>query len=292
MIDNLNSKESSPLVTVYMPTYNRVELLQRAVDSVLQQDYKNVELIVVDDNSTDGTHKYLAKMAKEDSRFRYFVNEKNSGACVSRNKAIFAANGEFITGLDDDDYFLPNRISSFLSSWESISKDCIALYSNTYVKNDENTLKPDTRVKVCSKIDLLLANCIGNQLFTLTNSLKAIGGFDENLLAWQDIECWYRLLDFHNSKAYLTFDYTYVVDMSHPHERITTGKTDSILKSYDHICKKYNLSTNKKKILSLQLIPYTRTKPKLSLIALGLIYSPKKHTLKRTLFMIYKSLIS
>lgn len=96
----MNANKTQPLVTVYMPTYNRVDLLQRAVESVLSQDYKNIELIVVDDNSTDDTHKYLSKIVEEDSHFRYFINEKNSGACISRNKAIFSTNGEFITGLD------------------------------------------------------------------------------------------------------------------------------------------------------------------------------------------------
>lgn len=282
---------SLPLVTVYMPTYNRVALLQRAVESVLSQDYRNIELIVVDDNSTDGTHEYLAKMADEDPRFKYFINEKNSGACVSRNKAIFAAKGKFITGLDDDDYFLPNRISNFLSCWSTRNKDCIAFYSNTYVKNDSNALTPDTRVKVCNKSDLLLANCIGNQIFTKTKSLKAVGGFDKNLSAWQDLECWYRLLSFYDAKAYSTHSHTYVVDMSHPHERISTSKVNSILKTYEYICNKYKLSPNKRKILSLQLVPYTKTSPKLSTIALSLLYSPKKHTLKRAIFMTYRSLV-
>lgn len=281
---------SHPLVTVYMPTYNRVELLQRAVESVLSQDYKNIELIVVDDGSTDGTHEYLARMAEEHSCFKYFVNEKNSGACVSRNKAIFAANGEFITGLDDDDYFLPDRISNFLSCWQNINEDCIALYSNTYVKSKDNTLKPDTRVTACSKADLLLANCVGNQIFTKTEFLQTIGGFDKDLAAWQDMECWYRLLSFYDAKAYSTQAYTYVVDMSHPHERISTGKIDSILMAYKHICDKYELNPSKRKMLSLQLAPYTKIHPKLSSIALSLLYSPKKHTLKRAILMTYKSL--
>ncbi|WP_296205419.1 glycosyltransferase [Psychrobacter sp. UBA3962] len=281
---------SHPLVTVYMPTYNRVELLQRAVQSVLCQDYKNIELIVVDDGSTDGTHEYLARIAEQHSCFKYFINKKNSGACISRNKAIFAANGEFITGLDDDDYFLPNRISNFLSFWKNIDKDCIALYSNTYVKGKNNTLKPDTRVTSCSKADLLLANCVGNQIFTKTEFLQNIEGFDKELAAWQDMECWYRLLKFYNAKAYSTQAYTYVVDMSHPHERISTSKIDSILKAYKHICNKYELSPRKREILSIQLAPYTKIHPKISSIALSLLYSPKKHTLKRAILMTYKSL--
>ena len=88
-----------PLISVYIPTYNRLELLKRAVQSVQNQTYKNFEIIIVDDNSSDGTQDFLVGLAKVDSRIRYFFKDKNSGACVSRNIAINLAQGELITGL-------------------------------------------------------------------------------------------------------------------------------------------------------------------------------------------------
>src|SRR5690606_1394413 len=104
--------------TVYIPTYNRVELLKRAVESVRQQTYQNLDIIIVDDCSKDSTHEYLKEITKQDSRIRYFIKEKNSGACVSRNIAIENARGDFITGLDDDDYFLNSRIEFFLEGYK------------------------------------------------------------------------------------------------------------------------------------------------------------------------------
>ncbi|MGP5551142.1 glycosyltransferase family 2 protein [Psychrobacter namhaensis] len=252
---------SSPLVTVYMPTYNRVALLQRAVESVLSQDYSNIELIVVDDNSTDGTHQYLAEMAEKDSRFRYFINEKNSGACVSRNKAIFAANGEYITGLDDDDYFLHNHISSYIKTWNNSRNQFIALYANAYVKVDD-TSKIDKykirKVKYCSNKDLLSGNWIGNQIFTKTVFLKDIGGFDPAFSAWQDLDCWYRLLNQNRKKAKLSQHYGYVVDKSHPHERISSKKIENIYKTYTLFSKKHRLSTLERKVLKSQVYLYSR----------------------------------
>lgn len=112
----------NPLVTVYIPTFNRVELLKRAVESVRQQTYQNLEIIIVDDCSNDNTHGYLEEITKRDSRIRYFIKEKNSGACVSRNIAIDNAKGEFITGLDDDDYFLKNRIAEFITYIDLLEK--------------------------------------------------------------------------------------------------------------------------------------------------------------------------
>lgn len=292
MRNNKDNISESPLVTIYMPTYNRVELLKRAVESVLSQNYENIELIVVDDCSSDGTHQYLDDMANKDSRFRYFINDKNSGACVSRNRAIFLANGEFITGLDDDDYFLPNRISNFVESWKVRREDCIALYSNSYFSNVKDKTLRVNRIKKCSKSDLIFFNWIGNQVFTRTEWLKEINGFDENLPAWQDLECWYRLLCFNNTKAYLVPEYSYFIDASHPHERITTGKTKAILKAYSHICEKYQFNYIQRKILALQITSYSDKKPEISGVLLGLIISPRKHTLKKTLMMLYKNYIS
>lgn len=278
----MNTNNLQPLVTVYMPTYNRVELLKRAVDSVLEQDYRNIELIVVDDNSTDGTHEYLAKMANKDCRFRYFINEKNSGACVSRNKAILAANGEFITGLDDDDYFLIDHISNFVNNLDQINDEFIALYCNVYVKTSNGIKKTKSKLPECSAQDLLCSNWIGNQIFTKTSSLKSINAFDYNLLAWQDLECWYRLLETHHKKAALIKNHSYVVDRSHPHERISTGKIEYIIRSYEYFCKKHNLSANEKEILQLQINYYTREVPKLTSVIKSVVYVPTLYNFKRS----------
>lgn len=278
----IETESPQPLVTVYMPTYNRVKLLQRAVESVLNQDYRNIELIVVDDNSIDGTHDYLAKVAKEDIRFRYFINRQNSGACVSRNKAIFSANGKFITGLDDDDYFLPNRISSFLKTWEGLDSKFIALYSNLYLKNQNGNTEISKKIKTCNYNDLICFNSIGNQIFTKTDYLLEIGGFDTNLSAWQDLECWYRLLKTFNSQAYLSQEHTYVVDQSHPHERITNSKTNSIIDSYNYITSKHKLKSYEKRILSLQLNSYMENTLSISSIFLSVIYRPELYNLRRS----------
>lgn len=285
-----NRITEQPLVTIYMPTYNRIELLKRAVDSVLNQDYKNIELIVVDDMSTDETPQYLAKKSEQDSRFKYFINYKNSGACVSRNKAIVAARGEFITGLDDDDYFLPDRVSNLINFWIEIhnsSTDCIAIYTNSFVKNENNQLVPIKRKNSCTKKDLICSNYIGNQLFTRTIYMKNIGGFDGKLAAWQDLECWYRLLDSCNSKAYLEPSYSYVIDISHAHERITNKKTPLVISAYYYICKKHKLTYNYKKVLELQLLPYTKNFPSLNSVIRRVAFMPKLLNIKESSAIIY-----
>lgn len=251
----MSLEQSNPLVTVYIPTFNRVELLKRAVESVRQQTYQNLEIIIVDDCSNDGTHEYLDEISKQDSRIRYFIKEKNSGACVSRNIAIENANGEFITGLDDDDYFINKRIEVFIRNW---SDEYSCIFSNSFIKVNNNKLISNKRLamkKVVEYLDLIKVNQIGNQVFTKTIYLKNIGGFDTKLKMWQDLECWFRLLKKHGIAKRL-FVNLYVVDISHSHERITKKKIERVLETYKYFCYKHDLNEVQKKDLYTQVLNY------------------------------------
>lgn len=251
----MSLEQSNPLVTVYIPTFNRVELLKRAVESVRQQTHQNLEIIIVDDCSTDDTHEYLEEIAKQDSRIRYFIKEKNSGACVSRNIAIENAKGEFITGLDDDDYFSRHRINFFLNKADLLNKYEF-LFDTFYLKKDSKLqkLKFDfLKPRLVNFNDLLMGNYVGNQIFTKSDRLKKSGGFDIYLSAWQDLELWMRLL-IKGRNSYNIKKYTYIVDVDHPHERITNrNKKEKILQVYNYISEKYSLSKNQKKILSTHM---------------------------------------
>jgi len=96
-------------------------MLRKAVESVLSQTHAAVELIVVNDASTDGTEDYLRAKAARDNRLTYFSNSTPKGAPASRNIAIRASTGIFVTGLDDDDEFLPCRIAAFLGYWKLLT---------------------------------------------------------------------------------------------------------------------------------------------------------------------------
>ena len=95
--------QSSPVQSVIIPTYNRKEFLADAINSVLSQTQKSLEVIVVDDCSTDGTGDFVKSLT--DERIRYFRNDKNSGQEVSRMNGFRQARGKYITFLDDDDYY-------------------------------------------------------------------------------------------------------------------------------------------------------------------------------------------
>src|SRR4029077_20706952 len=101
---------NQPLVSVVMPVYNGERYLKEAIESVLFQTYKNLELVVVDDGSVDARKTII--LSYSDSRIRLVENTKNSGIVFTRNKGLLAAQGEYIATLDCDDIALPDRIEN------------------------------------------------------------------------------------------------------------------------------------------------------------------------------------
>lgn len=104
------AKVQMELVSVVIPVYNRKHTIEKAIRSVLAQTYHNVEVIVVDDGSTDSTPTIVAALSKEDPRIRYIRYKTNRGAQAARNTGIRAARGEWIAFLDSDDVWLPQSL--------------------------------------------------------------------------------------------------------------------------------------------------------------------------------------
>ncbi|PWC12261.1 glycosyl transferase family 2 [Brenneria roseae subsp. americana] len=206
-----------PLVSIYISTYNRAEKLNRAIRSVINQDYKNIEIIVCDDCSKDETADIVKKLAHEDARIKYLKTDKNSGPSVTRNLGIFSAKGEYITGLDDDDEFTVDRISYFLANWDDkysfICCNFLENYGNkrnSYFQDNNTTEKIDT-------FELLFNNIASNQVFTKTERMKAIGGFDEECHTIEDWDFWLRLSN-HYGVAIRFPKMTYI--MNHDHDSL------------------------------------------------------------------------
>ena len=104
------------LVSIIMPSYNTGKFIAESIDCVLAQTYENWELIIVDDCSTDDTDAIVAGYT--DARIRYLKNEKNSGAAVSRNRALREAKGRWIAFLDSDDLWSPEKLEKQIAFME------------------------------------------------------------------------------------------------------------------------------------------------------------------------------
>jgi len=225
-----------PLVSVYITTFNRVELLKRAVDSVLQQSYKNIELFVADDGSTDATHEYLVDMEKKGLLTAIINKGASKGACFGRNKAIALAAGEFITGLDDDDYLQAWRIATFIENWSVLEKSAEGLtnVAGLFDSMIEKMVDKEYRTHESKKVtycQLRTSNPIGNQIFTKLDYIKSINGFDEDMPALQDWDTWIRL-----SRQYGIFinvnSFSYIVDAAHGEARISEKKATKIRQAF------------------------------------------------------------
>ena len=122
------------LVSIIMPSWNTSEYIGQSIQSIIDQTYKNWELIIVDDCSTDCTNKVVGEF--NDSRIKYFKNNENIGAALTRNKALRMAKGEWIAFLDSDDLWNPLKLEKQLKFM--IENNIYFSYHN-YEKIDENS---------------------------------------------------------------------------------------------------------------------------------------------------------
>jgi Glycosyltransferases involved in cell wall biogenesis len=110
MTNDARQPNQLSLVSVVVPTYNRAQLLPRALQSALSQTHATLEIIVVDDGSTDSTREVVGRIADADSRVRY-VHQANQGLAGARNTGIATAQGDYVTFLDSDDELCPDHVA-------------------------------------------------------------------------------------------------------------------------------------------------------------------------------------
>lgn len=190
----LRIKARLPQVSVIIPVYNQEKYIKECVDSVINQSYSNIEIIVVDDGSTDKTPDILRTYG---DKIKY-IRQENQGPSSAVNKGIRSANGSLICWLGSDDLYMPNKIErqvEFLQNDQSISvvySDYITIDSYGNEINKVHISHPSqekfTRM-------LLIRNFInGSTVMMRRECLDNVGFYDENLGADPDGDMWFRLL--------------------------------------------------------------------------------------------------
>src|SRR5690349_10580920 len=114
-----------PKVSITMAVLNGIKTIGKAIKSAQCQTEKDIEILIVDDGSTDGTADYVAEMAKLDPRIRLFRLEKNMGGAAARNIALANATGDWIDVLDADDWYEPERLETFLKAAAVYNADLV-----------------------------------------------------------------------------------------------------------------------------------------------------------------------
>lgn len=190
------------LVSVIIPTHNGSINICRAVDSVLSQDYQNIEVIIVDDNGI-GTSEQIRteeniKKYKNNSNVHYIKHEKNINGSAARNSGFRASKGKYIALLDDDDIFLPHKISMQMKRMKEKGKEygiCYTSYENIFYDGRRRVIKSEKEGNLC--FDLLAMNIevLSSVLLISREAWLDIGGFDESFKRDQDQEFCVRLFD-------------------------------------------------------------------------------------------------
>ncbi|PWN05340.1 glycosyltransferase family 2 protein [Rhodohalobacter mucosus] len=182
--------QSDPTVSVIIPTRNRADSVLNAVESVFRQTYPAIEIIVVDDASDDSTKEALATLSGP-FPVKILRNNTPRGAAASRNIAIEHANGSFISGLDDDDLWDPERIRVLYEHFKA-GFSAVTSYDRMIYGKKSRVWKKKREIAF---EDLLYYNMAGNQLLTKKEYIIEAGGYDESLPAAQDYDLWIRLTE-------------------------------------------------------------------------------------------------
>lgn len=194
------------LITVVIPTYNRASLIEKAIESVLNQTYTDIELLVIDDYSTDNTQEIVNDF--KDSRIKYMLNERTKGAQGARNTGILKANGGWIAFLDSDDYWLEEKLEIQITSMLEQKK--VFSHTNWYIRDKHKTTINNKRIS-----NILKTNYIGTfSSVVMSNELIAkIGLLDESLESCQDWDYWIRACQF-TSPLYIDLPLLFYVKYS------------------------------------------------------------------------------
>lgn len=199
----------SPFFSVILPTYNRANMIGKAIESVLAQTYTNWELIVVDDGSTDNTKQVVE--AYNDTRIRY-IYQQNAERSAARNNGIDNANGVYVCFIDSDDYFLPNHLTEF---YKEIEKDADAgmFFGQTVADNNgvlTNVIVENKPNNYNTIQEYLIVNPVRVAAACVKKSILVNNKFDTQIRIGEDTELWVRIANRNSIKMIDAYTQVYV----------------------------------------------------------------------------------
>ncbi len=199
-------------ISIIIPTYNNVQYISKAIDSLLRQTFSDFDIVIINDGSTDGTKNTVMQyVEKYHSKIRYF-SEKNKGPGAARNRGIKEARGEYISFLDSDDYYEPRSLQLRMDALKQYQTDIVigkrkkmantqslGLVDNSFLQTySKAVLQRSGQIYLCDS-NCFFRQAINKGFFVDTNSimfkkefLKKIGMFDEKQLLSEDIDLWFR----------------------------------------------------------------------------------------------------
>ncbi len=191
----MTNKKSNPLVSVIIPTYNRAHLIKRSIKSVLNQTYQNLEIIVVDDGSTDDTKEIIESF--NENRIKYIQHKQNKGAAAARNTGIKCSKADFIAFQDSDDEWLSEKLEKEIDAFGDSTVNVGVVYSGLwYIKNNEKKYVPHLQIaKKEGNVhnELLAGNFVSGLTVIRKTCFEKVGLFNESLPSLEDWELYIRI---------------------------------------------------------------------------------------------------
>lgn len=183
----------SPLVSVLMSTFNSEKTLERAIDSILNQSYKNIEFLICNDGSTDNTKQILDKYSNLYAQIEIINNVNNVGLTKSLNLLINKSNGDFIARQDDDDYSDPARIKEQLKHCNDNKFQ--AVFTRSYNLNKNSSMQ-NISYLIPYKLLVKFRNpFVHGTMLINSKIIKTFGGYDEDFYFAQDYKLYRDLID-------------------------------------------------------------------------------------------------
>ena len=184
------------MISVVIPTHNRSDLLPRAIKSVQNQTYTDIEIIVVSDGSTDETKEIVTNMSEQDARIKFIEYYPAKGGNTARNTGIEASKGEYVAFLDDDDEWKNEKLEKQISVMKS-DKSIGLVYTGVHIiyVNEGVSYNSKARDEGDLSKKILLDNYIGTTSTVMVKKelFEKTGMFDINLRALQDFDLWIRM---------------------------------------------------------------------------------------------------
>ncbi len=187
--------KSNPKVSILMCVYNGEVHLREAMESILEQTFKDFEFVIVDDGSTDSSWQILTEYSTEDSRIVLIRNEENLGLEKSLNKGLAATQGEYVARQDADDISLPNRLqlqTNFLDTHREVG----ALGSSLEFINKQGVVLRKKNLPVdheSLQAFLLINNCLWPSMMIRRSLMQKLGGYNEKMLYAEDYDLYWRI---------------------------------------------------------------------------------------------------
>jgi alpha-1,3-rhamnosyltransferase len=239
-----------PLISVIIPSYNHKEFIEKTIKSVINQSYENIELIVIDDGSKDGSNELISKL-KQEFNF-YYIHRKNKGLIKTLNEALSLAKGDYISMLGSDDYFYETKIEKQVSFFEQ-NRDFALCYSNlTYIDKDDKIIKEGKTKHF--KTGFVFSDLINKNFIPLptvmisADVIREAGGFDERFFL-EDYPLWLKISQKYKI-GFLLESLTYY----RLHDNNVSNNLFKMIKEVEKILNDYNHLKEYKKSISKQYL--------------------------------------